>query len=146
MIHASAEFSHPASTVFAAVSDVAAHAAWQSGIESIEVTGGDGRSAGSRFRVRVVESGIELDFEGEVVEAVEPSRLRHVLKNDDAQLDVTVSIADVDSGARSRLDYRAEISIKSFALKMLRGMIESKLGEKAQKDMESLARHLDARD
>ena len=145
MIQASAEFDHPPAAVFAAISDIAAHASWQRGIESIDVVAGDGRSAGTRFRVRVVESGLELDLEGEVAECRAPDRLRHVLANKEATLDVQVDLTDVDSGARTRLDYRAEIKIKSFALKMLRGMIESKLGEKAVDDMRSLARHLDAR-
>lgn len=145
MIQASAEYDHSPAAVYAAISDIAAHAAWQRGIESIEIVAGDGRSVGSRFRVRVSESGIDLDLEGEVTQADEPRRLRHVLTNDQATLDVQVDITELDGGARARLDYRAEIKIKSFALKMLRGMIETKLGEKAEDDIRSLARHLDAR-
>lgn|GEM_PF-5037409 len=145
MIQASAELDHPPSAVYAAISDIAEHAVWQRGVESIAILSGDGRSLGSRFRVRVSESGIDLDLEGEVVEADPPRRLKHSLKNDQATLEVVVDLTELDAGARTRLDYHAEIKIKSFALKMLRGMIESKLGEKAQDDMKSLARHLDAR-
>jgi ribosome-associated toxin RatA of RatAB toxin-antitoxin module len=141
VITASAEFAHPAATVFAAVARIEEHPSWQRGIESIRVLAGDGTAVGSRFAVRVVESGIELDLEGEVVESVSPALVRHVLKNSDATLDVTVRITDL-IGGRCRLDYGATIAVHSFTLKMLRGMIESKLTEKAEADLGALARHL----
>lgn len=140
MITASAEFDHPAATVFAAVARIEEHPRWQRGIESIRVLAGDGSAVGSRFSVRVMEGGIELDLEGEVIESQTPSLVHHVLKNSDATLDVTVRITDL--GGRSRLDYSASIKVHSFALKMLRGMIESKLAEKAEADLGALARHL----
>ncbi|QDU84395.1 Polyketide cyclase / dehydrase and lipid transport [Planctomycetes bacterium Pla163] len=141
MITASAEFAHPAATVFAAVARIEEHPSWQRGIESIRVLSGDGASVGSRFAVRVVESGIELDLEGEVVESMTPELVRHVLENSDATLDVTVRVTPLAS-ERCRLDYSAAIKVHSFALKMLRGMIESKLAEKAEADLGALARHL----
>lgn len=143
MIHASAEFDHPAAAVFDAIADISEHAQWQRGVESVEILSGDGHSVGTRFAVRVGEAGIDLEFEGAVVEATRPTHLRHALTGKEASLDVQIEI--VDLGARARLVYRADVEIRSFALKMLRKVIESKLEDKAESDMKSLARHLDTR-
>lgn len=143
MIHASAEFDHSASDVFEAIADITEHAEWQRGVESIDILAGNGRDVGTRFGVKVSESGFDLDLEGAVVEHNRPTHLRHVLQGDQASLDIQVEV--VDLGGRSRLEYRAEIQIRSFALKMMRSLIESKLEEKAAADMKSLAHHLEKR-
>ena len=136
MISTTATFEVSQEVLFDTIADVAGQTKWQSGIEHVTVTSGDGRSTGTRFTARFAQTGLELKFRGEVVECTRPTTLRYRLEADEAALDIELSIDPLGSG--SRLEHKVVLRLRSFALKMLKGVIEARLAEKVEADIRGL--------
>lgn len=131
-----ATFDEAPEVLFDTIADVAGQVRWQSGIEHVVVTAGDGRTVGTRFRASFAQSGLALAFEGQVLEHTRPSTLRYRLEADEAALEVEIRL--VPLGAGTRLEHTLALRLRSFALKMLKGVIEQRLAEKVTADIAGL--------
>jgi uncharacterized protein YndB with AHSA1/START domain len=144
MITSVATFDAAPQELFDVLADVAGHTRWQTGVTAVQVASGDGRTVGTRYSARFEQSGITLAFEGAVVEHTRPSTLRHRLDGDEATLEFELRLVPLGSG--TRLEQSLTLRLKSFALKMLKGVIEQRLNEKLAADVRGLRALLEARD
>ena len=125
---------------FALATDLARSPEWVSSIEGFEITEGDGRGVGTRFKQLLVDGMVRLELTGEVLEYSAPEHARYRLTGQDVVMEAELRVEPQGDG--SRLSHSARVELQSFALKMVGSMIRQKLEEKLDRDLAALAARL----